>query len=182
MELKLGNRRLKMIDGKAHIVKLSSLGVEVKSGRFTPIKFSKHSKGYNWCAIVIDGRPTKVLEHRLVWKMAHPDWDIWDSSPDNMIDHYNRKRDDNRLENLHVVTSQHNQWNNDAKGYWWDKRGHRWRAQITLNRKSIHLGMFEKEEDARNAYLEAKAKHHVIAAPPRLGHVLLKAIHHHLMS
>jgi hypothetical protein len=170
MEVKMGNRRLKLIDGKVHIVKFSGLGIEIKSGKFTPIKFTKKNDGYNQCKISIDGRPTMLREHRLVWKMAHPDWDIWDSSPDNMIDHYNRKRDDNRLENLHVVNQQQNQWNRDGKGYCWNKSCKKWQAYIKLNNKKIHLGMFEKEEDAHNAYLEAKPKHHVIAAPLIPGH------------
>ena len=170
MELKMGNRRLKLIDGKAHIVKFSGLGIEIKSGRFTPINFSTKSDGYKQCSITIDGRHTKLLEHRLVWKLAHPDWDIFDSSPDNIIDHINRKRDDNRLENLHVVNGNQNQWNNDARGYSWHKRCNKWQAYIRLNNKKIHLGMFQNEEDARNAYLEGKAKHHVIAAPLIPGH------------
>jgi len=173
MELKLGNRRLKLIDGKVHTVKFSSLGIEIKSGRFSPIKFTKNTDGYKRCNIIIDGRPTMLCEHRLVWKLTHPDWDIWDTSQDNMIDHYNRKRDDNRIENLHVVNQQQNQWNRDDKGYCWDKRDKKWRARIILNNKSIDLGKFEHETDARNAYLVGKAKYHVIAAPPALGHAAL---------
>ena len=161
MELKLGNRRLKMIDGKVYIVKLNRFGVEVKSGRFTPITFGD-CKGYNRCEILIDGRRVGILEHRLVWKLAHPDWDIFDTSPDNLIDHYNRNRRDNSLENLHVVTSQQNAFNTDAKGYCWDKMAGKWRAKIYLNNKSIHLGYFENEEDAHNAYLAAKAIYHII--------------------
>ena len=171
MEVKLGNRRLKMINGKVHTVKFNRFGVEVKSGKFTPIKFSKHIKGYTQCNILIDGRYTKLLEHRLVWKLAHPDWDIWDTSPDNMIDHINRKRDDNSIDNLHIVTNQQNAFNRDDKGYCWDKRDKKWRARIILNNKSIDLGKFEHETDARNAYLVGKAKYHVIAAPPEPGHV-----------
>ena len=173
MELKLGNRRLKLINGKVNTVKLSWLGVEVKSGKFTPIKFSINA-GYNVCKILIGGRPTMLLEHRLVWKLAHPDWDIWDSSPDNMIDHINRKKDDNRLENLHVVNSQQNQWNRDDKGYYWRENRNKWQAQISLNNKTIYLGMFENEEDARNAYLEAKPNYHFIAALPIPGHAALE--------
>ena len=169
MEVKLVNRRLKMIDGKAHIVKLNRFGVEVKSGRFTPIKFSKHNQGYTQCNLSIDGRHTKLLEHRIVYYIHNPDWDIWDSSMDNMIDHYNRKKDDNCIDNLHIVTNQQNQWNRDVKGYWWDTRGHKWRAEIYVDGKSIRLGMFENEEDAAAAYLEAKPKYHVIAAPPTPG-------------
>ena len=162
MEVMIGNRRLKMIDGKVCIVKFSSLGVEVKSGRFTPIKFSITAYGYNNCNITIDGRKTILLEHRLVWKLANPEWNIFDSSPDNMIDHYNRNRRDNRLENLHVVNQQQNNWNRDAKGYWFDEASGKYRAKIALNRVNKHLGYYATEEEARNAYLEAKKKYHPI--------------------
>jgi len=173
MEVKLGNRRLKMINGKVHTVKFNRFGVEVKSGKFTPIKFSTNAYGYYKCNILIDGRQTFVFKHRLVYYIHNPDWDIWDSSPDNQIDHYNRKKDDNRIENLHVVTSQQNQWNTNVKGYYWEKRINKWAAQITLNGKKINLGYFENEEDAAAAYLEAKPKYHVIAAPPVPGHAAL---------
>ena len=79
-----------------------------------------------------------------------------------MIDHINRKKDDNRLENLHVVNSQQNQFNRDDKGYSWREGRNKWEAHIRVNNKTIYLGMFENEEDARNAYLEAKAKLHII--------------------
>ena len=36
----------------------------------------------------------------------------------------------------------------------------KWHAQIKLNGKSIHLGYFDKEEDAKNAYLKAKLIYH----------------------
>ena len=171
MELKMGNRRLKMIDGKAHIVKFSGLGIEIKSGRFTPINFSTKSDGYKQCSITIDGRNTKLFEHRLIWKLAHPDWDIFDSSRDNLIDHINRKKDDNCIDNLHVVNHQQNTFNTDAKGYYWNKICNKWQAKITLNGKAIYLGLFETEDEAHKAYLDAKPRYHVIAAPPIPGPV-----------
>jgi hypothetical protein len=162
MEVKIGNRRLKMIDGKVCIVKFSGLGVEVKSGKFTPIKFSDHA-GYNLCGVVIDGRPTSLLEHRLVWKLAHPDWDLFDTSPDNQIDHKNRNRRDNRLENLHVVNHQQNNFNrSDVKGYTLDKRNGKYQAYIMIDGVTIGLGMYATEEEAHAAYLQGKIKYHVI--------------------
>ena len=159
MEVKLGNRRLKMIDGKVCIVRFSRLGVEVKHGKFTPVKFHD-SQGYNICDVVIDGRPTSLSEHRLVWKLAHNDWDIFDTSPNNFIDHYNRDRRDNRLENLHVVNQQQNNWNRDAKGYTL-YRG-KYKAQIQVDYVHICLGTFATEEEAHASYLDGKIKYHVI--------------------
>ena len=161
MEVKIGNRRLKMIDGKVCIVMFSNLGVEVKSGKFSPLKFCD-SRGYNHCKIIIDGVPKILLEHRLVWKLAHPDWDIWDSSPDNMIDHINRNKKDNSLENLHVVNQNQNQWNRDAKGYSFDKRTGRYNSRLNVDGVFKHLGTFATEEEAHAAYLQGKIKYHVI--------------------
>ena len=161
MEVKIGNRRMKLIDGKVCIVKFSRVGVEVKSGKFTPVKFCDHKDGYNQCGILIDGRPTSLLEHRLVWKLAHPDWDIWDSSDDNLIDHYNRDRKDNRLENLHVVNRKQNMWNTDAKGYTLRPNG-KYQAQIMVDGVREYLGLYATEEEAHASYLDGKIKYHPI--------------------
>ena len=160
MEVKIGDRRLKMVDGKVCIVKFSRLCVDVKSGKFSPLKFCD-SHGYNKCCITIDGRPTMLLEHRLVWKLAHPDWDIWDSSDDNLIDHYNRDRKDNRLENLHVVNRKQNNWNTDAKGYTLRPNG-KYQAQINVDGAKKYLGVFATEEEAHASYLQGKIKYHLI--------------------
>ena len=162
MEMKIGNRRLKMIGGKVCIVKFSGLGIEVKSGKFSPVKFRENNCGYNICEILIDGRRKTLLEHRLVWKLAHNDWDIWDSSPDNMIDHYNHNRIDNRLENLHVVNHQQNNFNrSDVKGYTLRPNG-KYEARIKVDGVTIGLGYYATEEEARASYLDGKIKYHPI--------------------
>lgn len=77
-----------------------------------------------------------------------------------MLDHINRIVDDNRIENLRIVTHQENQWNNGGKGCY--LKNNKWMSQIQLNNKKIHLGYFNTEEEARQAYLEAKKKYHKI--------------------
>jgi len=47
------------------------------------------------------------------------------------IDHINRIKNDNRVENLRVVNSAENRWNVDVKGYWKTKYG--WVAEIRFN-------------------------------------------------
>jgi len=79
------------------------------------------------------------------------------------IDHINGIRDDNRISNLRSVTNQQNQFNNTkSKGYSFDKKNNKWRAQIYLNNKKINLGLFNSEDDAREAYLTAKKQYHII--------------------
>ncbi len=108
------------------------------------------------------GNKTYLLS-RLLYKVHNNDWDITDTSSNNLIDHINNNSLDNRIENLRILTAQENQFNSRAKGYTWDKNTNKWCAGIMVNRKRIYLGQFTEEADARNAYLEAKEKLHIIA-------------------
>ena len=86
---------------------------------------------------------------------------------DEHIDHYDGVRTNNCVENLRVGTQQENNWNNHAaKGCSWDKKRNKWHAYITLNNKQIYLGYFETEEEAHQAYLDAKLIYHVIPERP----------------
>ena len=79
---------------------------------------------------------------------------------DQDVDHINRIKTDNRFENLRYCTNRENGLNTDrsdiAKGYTWNQN--KWRAQIRINNKTKYLGRFEKEEDAHQAFLDAKLK------------------------
>ncbi len=99
----------------------------------------------------------KLLGHHYGWYMiyGHVDFD--------RLDHFNRIKNDNRISNLRILTNQQNLFNTNAKGYCWDKNAKKWRSQIKLNGKQIHLGLFKTEEEARQSYLEAKKIHHIIA-------------------
>jgi hypothetical protein len=82
---------------------------------------------------------------------------------DKSVDHINRIRNDNRFENLRYCNYSENALNTDrsdnAKGYYWDKVNKKWKAYIRINNKLKHLGCFDKEEDARQAYVDAKLKY-----------------------
>jgi hypothetical protein len=88
--------------------------------------------------------------------------------PDNMlIDHINNVRDDNRIENLRVCTKSENAQNkkmnitNVRKGCFLDRtRGNKWRAEIQSNGKVYHLGRFETELEAHQAYCKAATELH----------------------
>ena len=79
-----------------------------------------------------------------------------------IVDHINRDTIDNSADNLRVVTNQQNGFNTNAKGYCWNKSRGKWQAQIGVDGRNIHLGLFDNEEDAHQAYLDAKAIYHVI--------------------
>jgi len=112
----------------------------------------------------------KYLVHRVVYKLYHPEWNIDDASRENKIDHKNNNKKDNRIINLRNLTQQENQFNiKDVKGYSWVKKNKKWKAQIMVSGKTIYLGYFTNEEDARNAYLDAKKIYHIIGKRPSFG-------------
>ena len=98
----------------------------------------------------------KVFAHQFAWYWVNKECV-------EEIDHINSIKYDNRIKNLRAVTKHQNQWNRQkVKGYWWNKSSEKYRVQITFNKKNLYLGLFETEEEARNAYLEAKQIYHVI--------------------
>lgn len=85
------------------------------------------------------------------------------------VDHIDRCKTNNNVDNLRIVTPQENTYNTNAKGYSWNKHDKRWKVHINVNKQRLYLGGFKNEEDARNTYLEAKEKYHVINPhPPQL--------------
>jgi len=102
-----------------------------------------------------------VLLHRII-ASVFLGLDMTDTK--RQVDHRNGIRHDNRLENLRLVTHQQNNFNRTkALGYCWNKQMNKWMAKIALDGRRIHLGYFVIEEDARNAYLNAKLKYHEIS-------------------
>jgi hypothetical protein len=64
---------------------------------------------------------------------------------------------------MRAVTPQQNQWNRvNALGYSWCEATGNYRARIILNKQFICLGYHDTAEEARAAYLAAKAKYHAI--------------------
>ena len=122
-----------------------------------------HRNGYKSYHFKSNGKDNYVGLHRLTFFIHNPSWNIYDGSTNNSIDHKNNEPSINNIENLRCVTNQENAWNRPkSKGYSWHKHKKKWQAHIGVDGKTIYLGAFIKEEDARNAYLEAKKIHHII--------------------
>ena len=84
-------------------------------------------------------------------------------SGEDVIDHEDGNKLNNSVNNLRITTGAGNNQNyTKAKGYSWHKRSKKWRAHITLNGRQIHLGLFTTEQEARQAYLNAKPIYHTI--------------------
>lgn len=92
--------------------------------------------------------------HRLVWLYHHDAW------PFGQIDHINGDRTDNRIENLRDVTALVNMQNTSGRGVTFDKRAKRYYAQISVAGRRKHVGSFGTFDEARAAYLAAKAELH----------------------
>lgn len=114
-------------------------------------------KATGYRIIKINKKPYK--EHRLIW--IYHNGDIKNKL---QIDHINGIKNDNHIENLRLVTNQENSFNAKAKGYCWCKRTKKWSSYIYINSKHKSLGYYDNEKDAREAYLIAKEKYHVIVA------------------
>jgi hypothetical protein len=117
------------------------------SPMFTEIGTTK-PKGYR--VAVVDGKMYRV--HHLVWMYHHGHFV-------SELDHINRKRSDNRIENLRPCTHSQNLGNARArvhkyKGVTFCKTTGKWRAQL-----NGHLGRFDTIEEAAIAYNTAAIEH-----------------------
>jgi hypothetical protein len=163
IEFVIKNRRLRLHPDGVIYSRSFRAGKETKKETWKEIKFSDNGNGYCVFSITLDGKPRPFLVHRVVWFAHHQDWDIFDTSTENEIDHINRNRTDNSIGNLQPVTHQQNQFNKEwGVGYYWREDRQKFQAKIKVNGVQKHLGIFEKEEDARKAYEDAKKEYHNI--------------------
>jgi hypothetical protein len=101
-------------------------------------------------------------EHMLIWCLLKGEW------PEQLIDHENEIRDDNRIGNLRLATKSQNaintgKWSTNTSGYKgvsFNKAAKKWVASISVNKKLIHLGTFGSAEEANMAYKEAVKLYH----------------------
>ena len=152
----INNQQLKLDKDTNYIYRLKIC--KTKDDYWKMIKFSLNN-GYLRCVI----NKKKIYKHRLVFQAYHLDFIISDSSSNNVIDHIDGNKQNNNINNLRVVTQQQNCMNQTrAKGYCWHKGVGKWRAQIMINGKNIHIGYYNTKQEARQAYLNGKTIHHVI--------------------
>lgn len=71
-------------------------------------------------------------------------------------------RENDRFEDTRITTLTCKRYKNNRSGYkgiHYHKRAKKWTAQITIKRKQIWLGQYEKKEDAIKARKEAEEKY-----------------------
>ncbi len=112
----------------------------------------------NYVIVGFGGR--KYLAHRLIFMWHHgyiPEY----------IDHIDRNPLNNKIENLREATNSQNQANishnkrntSGFLGVSWESRKNKWRAQLRVKGKSVHIGLFDKPEEAYLAYCKVKYQH-----------------------
>lgn len=109
--------------------------------------------------VLLDVECHRYRAHRLAWFYMTGEW------PQTDVDHKNTVRNDNRWENLRLADNQQNQANSRIsrdntsgfKGVVWSRQRGKWQAKINPNRRQVHLGFYDRIEDAAAAY-EAGAK------------------------
>lgn len=139
-----------------------------RSGMPGQIAGAKNKDGY--IQLTVQGKQYRA--HRLAWLIVHGQW------PDGQLDHKNRIRDDNRIDNLREATNQQNQWNRECpknnrsglKGVSMVKLKPRtkwkrtpvkpWEARIRIDGKTKVLGRYVTKEEAALAYIEASQRVH----------------------
>lgn len=102
-----------------------------------------------------------VFAHRIAWILTYGHW------PKLEIDHIDGDGLNNRICNIRCVKKQDNQRNSSKRcdnksgitGVIWSKRLNKWVAQIRINNKSRHLGVFESIEDAALARKKAETEY-----------------------
>ena len=127
----------------------------------------EYIKNYNWklnpsgyliCQIKRQGKMHIVALHRILV-----------DAPDGMnVDHINGDKLDNRKTNLRFVTYAQNNRNRPLSrhnktgvtGVFWHKKLGKWLVNISVNYKSIYIGIFDKFEDAVKARYEAEDKYY----------------------
>jgi hypothetical protein len=111
--------------------------------------------GYFLVTLCYNGSKNQKLIHQLVaisFLNHKPDgWNI-------VVDHIDNDKSNNKLGNLQLITTRKNS-SKDKKGgssrytgVWLNKHRNLWQCGIRVNNKLIHLGYFDSEEDASEAY------------------------------
>ena len=122
-----------------------------KKGEWNERIVKPNNKGY--IKIQIGGK--NYFVHRLIME-------AFVGESEQEVDHIDRNKSNNNFHNLRYCSRSENSLNRDycdnAKGYCWHKRVKKWHAQIMIDGKLKHLGYFDNEQDARQAYLQARER------------------------
>jgi hypothetical protein len=111
--------------------------------------------GYVRHTFIINGISKTTRVHRLVAELFIEDFD-----KTKIVDHINRNRTDNNINNLRLVLPSGNSMNSTGtkkgsskyKGVYLSSKSNKWIAEIMRNKKHYVIGSFFNEKDAAKAY------------------------------
>ena len=116
-------------------------------------ELSAKLNGYTMIVMKEDNKRVPLYAHQFVYYCAH-------KKIVAQIDHINRDRSDNRIENLRETNYDDNAKNKVGKGYCY--RNGKYEAGIRTDKVTKYLGSFNTEQEAHQAYLDAKKIYHNI--------------------
>lgn len=124
------------------------------------------NRGHRYVRVYVDGR--MYFAHRLAWLYMNGFW------PSHGVDHEDGDGFNNRWKNLRPATQAQNLQNLHGPrgtvgrtsrhlGVCWHAQARKWRATIKVGDRARHLGLFDDEDAAAQAYLTAKRLYHEYA-------------------
>jgi len=156
IEFELNNVKLKLVNYELYYLCVKNGDKKLKNPYWRKKCLSKTRDAYLRTRI----NKKKFLFHRIVYYAHNQEWDIYDNSINNQIDHIDRNSLNNNISNLRVVNQKENNLNKDsveyAKGYTYYRPTKKYMAQISLNNKKINLGYFDTEIEASFKYQKVK--------------------------
>lgn len=113
-----------------------------------------------YAQVKVNGR--MLYAHRIIYALMHSEM------PEGEIDHIDGDPLNNRIENLRDVSGSENQHNSKKRkdnssgftGVSWANHAQKWRTEIWVDNRKIHLGYFEDFEEAVQARKLAKIRYH----------------------
>lgn len=96
----------------------------------------------------------RYYAHRLAWLYVYGVW------PENIVDHRDRDRGNNRITNLREATYSQNMGNSKhrknntsgLRGAFWNKRASKWNAKMKQSGRWLHIGTYNTALEAHEAY------------------------------
>ena len=134
-----------------------------KKGAAVGCVCQSNCKTYLKVSVAYNGGHEEYKLHRIIWLYV-----TGEDPGAAQIDHIDGNTLNNSFANLRKASPFENQYNcklridntSGFKGVSWSKRRNKWFAQISANRKQLHLGYFDTPELAHMAYCKAAAELH----------------------
>ena len=138
------------------IFRLNNERLERINSRYTDCRYTvvanKKNSVEGYCQVHFNSR--NVYYHTIIWILS-----TGKDIPEGYdIDHINGNEIDNRMENLRLVTNRGNQQNQKVHrggqlcGSGFYKRTGKYRTNIQISGKRIHLGYYNTEQEAHRSY------------------------------